>query len=82
MFITTTPRSQAVILAAAESEGLTSRRARKMLTLAEDQGLAHRWRLGSANRADYATVPQPARGGEDAPLSHARTPHTPQGNAA
>lgn len=82
MFITTTPRSQAAILAAAESEGLTSRRARKMLTLAEEQGLAHRWRLGSANRADYATVPQPARGGDAAPLSHARTPHTPQGNAA
>lgn len=82
MFITTTPRSQAAVLAAAESEGLTSRRARKMLTLAEEQGLAHRWRLGSANRADYATVPQPARGGDDASLSHARTPHTPQGNAA
>lgn len=82
LFITTAPRSQAAILAAAEGEGLTSRRAKKMLTLAEERGLVHRWRQGSANRADYATVPQPARGGDAASLSHARTPHTPQGNAA
>lgn len=60
-FMTAMPASKAQIRDAAKDEpGLSWRRVADLLELAESQGLVHRWRVGSAHKVLFATVPQPA----------------------
>lgn len=80
-FITTTPRPQAAIYANAESAGLTVRRARSLLAVAEGDGLIFRWRSGAPNRADFATIQQPSDCEKSGSRSVTNTPHTPLRNA-
>lgn len=76
-FITTTPRPQAAIYARAESAGLTVRRAKSLLAVAESDQLIFRWRSGAPNRADFATVPQTSDCEKPGSRSVTNTPHTP-----
>ncbi len=76
-FISTTPHAQASILAKAQEAGLTARRAKSLLAVAEEDGLIHRWRIGPANRADFSTLPQSPKSEKTAERSVTHTPHTP-----
>jgi len=58
-FLTEEPKSQARILEEAEAEGLSSRRVKRLLDLAEEEGLAFRWSVGLRKAPAYATVEQP-----------------------
>jgi hypothetical protein len=58
-FLGEEPKSQARILEEAEAEGLSSRRVKRLLDLAEEEGLAFRWALGPRKTPAYATVEQP-----------------------
>jgi len=58
-FLTEEPKSQARILEETESEGLSSRRVKRLLDLAEEDGLAFRWSVGSRKTPAYATVEPP-----------------------
>ncbi len=59
-FITDEPASKAMIRdAARDVPGLSWRRVADMLELAVARGLIHRWCVGRAHRALYATRPQP-----------------------
>ena len=53
------PKSQARILEDAEAEGLSSRRVKRLLDLAEEDGLVFRWTVGPRKTLAYATVEQP-----------------------
>lgn len=55
-FLTEEPKSQARILEEAEAEGLSSRRVKRLLDLAEEEGLAFRWSVGHRKTLVYATV--------------------------
>ena len=55
-FLAEQPKSQARILEEAEAEGLSSRRVKRLLDLAEDEGLAFRWTVGHRKTIVYATV--------------------------
>ncbi len=64
-FISDVPASKAEIREAAQGEpGLSWRRVADMLEIATSRGLIHRWHVGRAHRAMYATIPQMA--GEEA----------------
>ncbi|MFH0910453.1 MAG: AAA family ATPase, partial [Planctomycetota bacterium] len=58
-FLSAEPKSQARILEEAEQAGLSSRRTKRFLELAEEEGLAFRWVMGPRNTQGYATVEQP-----------------------
>jgi len=58
-FCETEPKSQARILEDAEAEGLSSRRVKRLLDLAEEDGLVFRWTVGPRKTLAYATVEQP-----------------------
>lgn len=58
-FCGTEPKSQARILEDAEAEGLSSRRVKRLLELAEEDGLVFRWTVGPRKTLAYATVEQP-----------------------
>ncbi len=58
-FLTEEPKSQARILEEAEAEGLSSRRVKRLLDLAEEEGLIFRWSVGPRKAPAYATVEQP-----------------------
>ena len=58
-FIDEHPKSLARILEEAESQGLSSRRIKRLLDLAEEDGLAFRWTVGPRKTLAYATVEQP-----------------------
>lgn len=61
VFLSDQPATKAQIREAAKDEpGLSWRRVADLLDVAESQGLVHRWRVGKAHRALYATVPQSA----------------------
>ena len=53
------PKSQARILEDAEAEGLSSRRVKRLLDLAEEDGLVFRWTVGPRKTLAYATVEPP-----------------------
>jgi AraC-like DNA-binding protein len=55
-FLAEQPKSQARILEEAEAEGLSSRRVKRLLDLAEEEGLAFRWTVGHRKTLVYATV--------------------------
>jgi len=55
-FLGEEPKSQARILEEAEAEGLSSRRVKRLLNLAEEEGLAFRWTVGHRKTIVYATV--------------------------
>jgi hypothetical protein len=57
-FLGEEPKSQARILEEAEAEGLSSRRVKRLLDLAEEEGLAFRWSVGPRKAPGYATVEQ------------------------
>lgn len=62
-FISVEPASKAQIRESAKGEpGLSWRRVADLLDIAETRGLVHRWRVGSAHRVLFATVPQPVSG--------------------
>lgn len=58
-FLGEEPKSQARILEEAEAEGLSSRRVKRLLDLAEEEGLAFRWALGPRKAPAYATAEPP-----------------------
>ena len=61
VYISEQPTSKAEIRDAAKGEpGLSWRRVADLLDIAESHRLIHRWRVGSAHRVLYATVPQSA----------------------
>ena len=53
------PKSQSRILEEAEAEGVSSRRAKRLLSLAEEEGHVYRWSIGPRRTPAYATVEQP-----------------------
>ncbi|HPD17798.1 MAG TPA: AAA family ATPase [Planctomycetota bacterium] len=55
-FLGQEPKSQARILEEAEAEGISSRRVKRLLDLAEEEGLAFRWTIGHRKTLVYATV--------------------------
>jgi hypothetical protein len=55
-FLAEQPKSQARILEEAEAEGLSSRRVKRLLDLAEEEGLAFRWSVGHRKTLVYATM--------------------------
>lgn len=55
-FLSEEPKSQARILEEAEAEGLSSRRVKRLLDLAEEEGLAFRWTVGHRKTLVYANV--------------------------
>lgn len=57
-FLGEEPKSQARILEEAEAKGLSSRRVKRLLDLAEEEGLAFRWSVGPRKAPAYATVEQ------------------------
>lgn len=57
-FLGEEPKSQARVLEEAEAEGLSSRRVKRLLDLAEEEGLAFRWSVGPRKAPGYATVEQ------------------------
>jgi len=58
-FLGEEPKSRARILEEAEAEGLSSRRVKRLLDLAEEEGLAFRWAIAPRKTLAYATVEQP-----------------------
>jgi len=58
-FIGGEPKSLARILDEAEAEGLSSRRVKRLLELAEEEGLIFRWTVGPRKALAYATVEPP-----------------------
>jgi len=58
-FLGEEPQSQARILEETEAEGLSSRRVKRLLELAEEEGLAFRWSVGPRKTLAYATVEPP-----------------------
>jgi hypothetical protein len=64
-FLTQEPKSQARIQEETDAENLSSRRVKQLLELAEEDGLAFRWRLDN-KRTGYATRPQPGEEVDDA----------------
>ena len=64
VFLSDRPATKAQIREAAKDEpGLSWRRVADLLDIAESRGLVHRWSVGKAHRALYATSPQ--AGGQD-----------------
>ena len=62
-FISEKPLGKGQIREAATAEpGLSWRRVADLLEVAEANGLVHRWRVGKAHKAMYATVPPSAQG--------------------
>lgn len=59
IFVCEKPRSMARILEDAEVEGLSTRRIRRLIELAESERLIFRWNLGPGKIKAYATVEQP-----------------------
>ena len=57
-FLIAEPKSQARIQEETDAESLSSRRVKQLLELAEEDGLAFRWKLDN-KRIGYATRPQP-----------------------
>ncbi len=53
-------RTAVVIKAAAKAGDLSGRQAQTLLEKAEAEGLVHRWRIGSNQKHQFATEPQPA----------------------
>ena len=64
-FLAEGPKSQARVLEEAESEGVSSRRVKRLLDLAVEEGLAFRWSVGPRKVPAYATVEQPRGEPED-----------------
>jgi len=59
-FISADPVGKAAIREAAKDEpGLSWRRVADLLEIAENRKLIHRWRVGSAHKVLFATLPQP-----------------------
>lgn len=59
-FLTATPVSKAAVVTAAETAGLTERRATRLLTVALETGAAHQWTDPADRRkVGFATTPQP-----------------------
>lgn len=58
-FLGDEPKSQARIQEEAESEGLSSRRVKRLLELAEEDELVFRWSVGPRNTLAYATTQPP-----------------------
>lgn len=64
-FLGEEPKSQARIQDETDAENLSSRRVKQLLELAEEDGLAFRWKLDK-KRSGYATRPQPEETSDDA----------------
>lgn len=58
-FVSESPKAIQAIVQAATSEGLSERKARELLKLAQTDGLVHRWYFGSNVPVGYASIPQP-----------------------
>ena len=69
------PRSLAVVLDAAQRDGLTGRRAQALLDEAVAEGVAHRWDLGN-RKVGYASTPQPVVVAQDPPAVAPEGPTT------
>ena len=65
-FITAAPKSLPRLLDDAEQAGISSRRMKRFLELAEEEGLVFRWNMGP-KRTGYATQAQPEETFEGAP---------------
>jgi len=59
-FIAEEPRSEARIHEYAEQSGLSMRRVKRLLELAEEENLVYRWIIGQRKTLSYAAIPQPA----------------------
>lgn len=59
-FITAQPQSKARIYEAAQAQGISSRRAKRLLDLAVEDGAVHLWPWEGPSKA-YASVPPPAK---------------------
>jgi hypothetical protein len=57
-FVGPTPATTLAIIQAAETLGLSERKATKLLKQAEADGLVHRWRFGSTVPVQFSTNPQ------------------------
>ena len=64
-FLSEEPKSQAWILEEAEAEGLSIRRVRRLLELAEEEGLAFCWSVGPRKAPAYATIEPPQNEPQD-----------------
>ncbi len=64
-FIGEEPKSLARILEEAEAEKLSSRRVKRLVDLAEEEGRIFRWLLGPRKTPGYATVTPPAEEPQD-----------------
>ena len=57
-FVGSTPATTLAIIQAAESVGLSERKATKLLKQAEADWHVHRWRFGSTVPVKFSTIPQ------------------------
>jgi hypothetical protein len=64
-FVSEEPKSEARIQEDAEAEGVSSRRVRRLLDLAEEESLIFRWRLSPRKTLAYATVRPPVEESQD-----------------
>lgn len=58
-FVGETPATILATVEAAKADGLSERKAKQMLKLAEADGLVHRWKFGATHPVQLATIPQP-----------------------
>jgi hypothetical protein len=72
--LATEPLTRPALIARGRQAGWSQRRLEQMLTLAEQQGLAHRWTFGPIRAHAFASVAQTPSGREGA---HALPPHPP-----
>lgn len=68
------PLTRPALIARGRQAGWSQRRLEQMLTLAEQQGLAHRWTFGPTRAHAFASVAPPLSAGEGV---HALPPHPP-----
>ncbi|MBM79399.1 MAG: hypothetical protein CMJ78_02240, partial [Planctomycetaceae bacterium] len=58
-FVNETPATILAIVEIARADGLSERKAKQLLKLAEAEGMIHRWKFGSTHPVQLATIPQP-----------------------
>lgn len=58
-FVSESPATILAIVEAAKTAGLSERKAKQLLKLAEADGRVHRWKFGATHPVQLATIPQP-----------------------
>jgi hypothetical protein len=75
--LTSEPLTRVALMERGRQAGWSQRRLEQMLTLAEEQGVAHRWVFGSNRAHAFASVPQPIAEPPEGGGAHALPPHPP-----